>query len=60
MTPEEAIKFNIAWSKNIITLEDERYKQALELGIEALKAVLDFRAKHPERAIALLPGETEE
>jgi len=41
--------------------DDEYIDQfnALRLGIEALRAVIDFRAKHPEKAIALLPGETE-
>jgi len=60
MTLNEAIKINERIEMQYHSTGQFENAQATRLGIEALKSVSDFRAKHPERVIALLPGETED
>lgn len=58
MNLNEAIETLTTWQERIITHEDERYGDALNLGIEALKNLIQQRADWLIRCYKPLPGET--
>ena len=60
MKLKKAIEILNAYQADLCYDPDIDLVTAIKLGIEAMKAVAEFRQKHLERVVALLPGETEE